>query len=60
MLKTHNTCTHIHFILHVGRHGQIQLFYCNFDIKKEKKIYAHDMIRERISIYVLYILVFRI
>ena len=42
MLKTHNTCTHIHFILHVGRHGQIQLFYCNFDIKKEKKIYAHD------------------
>ena len=61
MLKTHNTCVYMYtHSLHItcGSTWPNSIVYCNFDIKKEKKIYAHDMIRERISIYVLYILVY--
>ena len=43
--NSQHVCIHVHTFTSyymLGRHGQIQLFYCNFDIKKEKKIYAHD------------------
>ena len=45
MLKTHNTCVYMYtHSLHItcGSTWPNSIVYCNFDIKKEKKIYAHD------------------